>query len=140
MRHRKYSFKIGRGSAHRRALVANLLKSLVVHNSIRTTVTKAKELRRHADRLITLAKKNNLAARRRADAMMMVRYNRLDPKEIKRVKSGDLTPYNDDRTVIRKLFEDLGPRFETRAGGYTRILRLGPRRGDASMHCVIEYL
>lgn len=140
MRHRNYSFKIGRGSAHRRAMVANLLKSLVVHNRVRTTLTKAKELRRHADRLITLAKKNSLAARRRADALMMVRFNRLEPKEVRRVKAGDLTPYNDDRKVVRKLFEDLGPRFETRAGGYTRIMRLGPRRGDASMQCVLEYL
>lgn len=140
MRHRKHSFKIGRGSSHRKALVANLLKSLVTHGRIRTTLTKAKELRKHADRLVTLAKKNTLDARRRANALMMVRFNQLTSKQARQVKSGELTSCNDDRQVINKLFGNLGPRFETRAGGYTRILRLGERRGDASMSCFIEYL
>lgn len=140
MRHQKHTFKIGRGSSHRRAVVANLLKSLVTHGRLKTSLCKAKELRRHADRLITLAKKNTLAARRRADALMMVRYNQLTTKENRQVKANDLSSYNDDRTVIRTLFEDLGPRFENRAGGYTRISRLGLRRGDNSLNCFIEYL
>lgn len=140
MRHQKHTFKIGRGASHRRATVANLLKSLVTHGRLRTSLCKAKQLRRHADRLITLAKKNTLSARRRADALMMVRYNRLTSKDQREVKAGDLSSYNDDRTVIRTLFEDLGPRFEKRAGGYTRILRLGKRRGDNSLTCFIEYL
>lgn len=71
---------------------------------------------------------------------MMVRYNDLTPKENRQVKENDLSSYNDDRLVIRTLFDDLGPRFEKRAGGYTRILRLGTRRGDNSLCCYIEYL
>lgn len=140
MRHRKHTFKIGSGSSHRRATVANLLKSLVTHGRVRTSLTKAKELRRHADRLVTLAKKNTLAARRRANALMMVSFNQLTSKEARRVKTGDLGPQNEDRRVVQKLFDNLGPRFENRAGGYTRIYRLGERRGDASMSCFIEYL
>ncbi len=85
-------------------------------------------------------KKNTLAARRRADAIMMVRYNHLTSKENRQVKENNLSSYNDDRLVIRTLFDDLGPRFENRAGGYTRILRLGARRGDNSLCCYIEYL
>lgn len=73
MRHRKHTFKVGRTGSHNRCMIANMLKSLVEHERIETTVTKAKELRRHADRLVTLAKDGSLAARRRAVAKMMVR-------------------------------------------------------------------
>ena len=75
MRHGKHTFKIGRTASHRRCMIANMLKALIEHGRIETTVTKAKELRRHADRMITLAKKNTLSSRRLAVAELMVSYN-----------------------------------------------------------------
>lgn len=140
MRHRKHTFKIGRTSSHNRCLIANMLKSLIEHERIETTVTKAKELRRHADKMITLAKKNTLATRRRAIAELMITYNPLTSKEAKEVKKGDLSSHNGDRKVIGKLFSTLSQRFSTRNGGYTRIVRLGNRVGDNADSCVIEYL
>lgn len=121
-------------------MVANMLKSLVTHGRIETTVEKAKELRRHADRLVTWAKGNTLADRRRAIAKMMVRYNTLTSQEQKKAKEGDTSAYNDDRKVISTLFENIGPRFAHRNGGYTRIIRSRKRVGDSAELCVIEYL
>lgn len=140
MRHRKHTFKVGRTSSHNRCMIANMLKSLIEHERIETTVTKAKELRRHADRMITLAKKNTLATRRKAIAEMMITFNPLTSKEMKEVKKGDQSSYNTDRKVIGKLFGPLSQRFATRNGGYTRILRIASRVGDNADSCVIEYL
>lgn len=141
MRHGKKTFKIGRTSSHRRCMIANMLKSLIEHGRIETTVTKAKELRRHADRMITLAKENSLASRRRAIADLMITYNRLTPKDKKVAKSGKTADvYNTDRMVIGKLFGELSARFTARKGGYTRIVRIGERAGDNAPTCVIEYL
>jgi large subunit ribosomal protein L17 len=141
MRHAKHTFKIGRTSSHRRCMIANMLKSLIEHDRIETTVTKAKELRRHADRMITLAKKNTLASRRQAIADLMITYNTLTPKEAREAKKGNTDGiYNSDRQVISKLFGELSARFSTRNGGYTRILRLGERVGDNASTCLIEYL
>lgn len=140
MRHRKHTFKIGRTSSHRRCLIANMLKSLIEHGRIETSVTKAKELRRHADRMITLAKENTLASRRRAISALMISFNALDSKEARAVKQGNDAVYNGDRRVIQKLFADLGVRFAQRKGGYTRILRTGTSVGDSSEQCIIEYL
>jgi large subunit ribosomal protein L17 len=118
-----------------------MLKSLVQHERIETTVVKAKELRRHADRLITLAKKNTLATRRKAVADMMIRFNPLTSKEARRAKKeSDTSAYNGDRIVVGKLFTDLATRFATRNGGYTRIVRIGQRIGDNAEMCYIEYL
>src|ERR1044071_7306292 len=115
MRHGKHTFKIGRTSSHRRCMLANMLKSLVEHERIETTVTKAKELRRHADRVITLAKENTLASRRRVIADLMITYNRLTSKEAREVKKGNTAAiYNSDRQVIHKLFGELSQRFSTR--------------------------
>lgn len=141
MRHGKHTFKIGRTGSHNRCLIANMLKSLVEHERIETTVTKAKELRRHADRLITLAKKNTLATRRRAIADMMIRFNPLTPKEARDAKKNqDTKAFNGDRIVVGKLFTELATRFANRNGGYTRIIRLGQRIGDNADTCYIEYL
>ncbi len=140
MRHAKHTFKIGKTSSHRRCMLANMLKSLVEHERIETTVTKAKELKRHADRLITLAKKNTLASRRQAIADLMITFNTLTPKEAKEVKKGDLSSYNNDRQVIQKLFGDLSTRFATRNGGFTRIIKKAHRVGDNAPTCLIEYL
>jgi large subunit ribosomal protein L17 len=141
MRHGKHTFKVGRTGSHRRCLIANMLKSLVEHERLETTVTKAKELRRHADKLVTLAKKNTLASKRQAISTMMVRYNALSPKEAREAKkSNTKEAFNGDRVVIGKLFGELATRFATRNGGYTRIIRTSQRAGDNASSCIIEYL
>ncbi|MDN3508268.1 MAG: 50S ribosomal protein L17 [Simkaniaceae bacterium] len=140
MRHRKQTFKLNRTVGHRRALIANMLKALVEHERIETTVTKAKELRRHADKMITLAKKDTLAARRQAIAEMMISFNALDSKQRRAAKEGDHSAYNGDRKVIHKLFGDLGKRYTERQGGYTRIIRKECRVGDGTQMCYIEYV
>jgi large subunit ribosomal protein L17 len=140
MRHGKHTFKIGRTASHRRCMLANMLKSLVQHGRIQTTVVKAKELRRHADKLITMAKKNTLASRRQAISAMMVSYNALDAKTARALKKGDEKACNDDRQVVGKLFGELSTRFAGRNGGYTRIIRGNLRVGDAAPTCYIEYL
>jgi large subunit ribosomal protein L17 len=141
MRHRKDTFKLSRTSSHCRCLIANMLKALITHGSIETSVVKAKELRRAADRMVTLAKKGTLASRRQAIAAMMIRYNGLTPKEARAAKKEDRKAYNDDRVVIEKLFGGLSERFKTRPGGYTRIIKLPQQRvGDNCPRCIIEYL
>ncbi len=141
MRHGKHTFKVGRTGSHNRCIIANMLKSLIEHGRIETTVTKAKELRRHAERLITLAKKNTLATRRLAIARMMIRFNTLTPKEAREVKNDNNTQsYNGDRVVVGKLFTELSARFSNRNGGYTRIIRKGQRIGDNASMCFIEFL
>lgn len=140
MRHRKVSTKLNRTSSHRRCMIANMLKSLITEEQIQTTVAKAKQLRRYADKMITLAKTNTLASRRRATADMMIRYNALTSKEARAAREGDTSVYNDDRLVIGKLFDTLGPRFTARQGGYTRMVRVGRRVGDQADVCLIEFL
>jgi large subunit ribosomal protein L17 len=114
MRHRNAGRKLGRTSAHRRALLRNLVTSLLEHEQIETTDAKAKELRRVAERMITLGKRGGLHARRRA--LRVVR----------------------SRTVAAKLFEELAERYRDRPGGYTRVLKLGARVGDAAPVSMIE--
>ncbi len=140
MRHLKARGKLSRTSSHRRCLFANMLKSLIEHGRIETTLAKAKILRSYADRMVTLAKKNTLASRRNAIAELMIRFNTLTPEQLRAAKKGETTGQNGDRQVIKILFEDLGPRFSTRPGGYTRIIKTGQRVGDGGQKCVIEYL
>ncbi len=106
MRHRIAGRKLNRTSSHRKAMLSNMCNSLFTHEQIKTTLPKAKELRRHAEPLITLAKTPSVANRRLA-------FSRLR-----------------DRTVVTKLFDDLGPHFQSRPGGYLRILKCGYRDGD----------
>src|SRR5579864_5827401 len=106
MRHQLSGRQLSRNSPHRRAMLRNMAASLLRHETIRTTLPKAKELRRVVEPLITLAKTDSEAHRRLAFARLR------------------------DTAVVEKLFEDLGPRFKARAGGYTRILRMVPRAGD----------
>jgi len=140
MRHGKHTFKVGRTGSHRRAMLANMLKSLIENERIATTVVKAKELRRRADRMITLAKKNTLASKRSAISEMKISFNPLTTKEARKAKSGDKSSFTRDRLVVNKLFGELRTRFEARNGGYTRIIRLGDRVGDSAPTCFIEYL
>lgn len=140
MRHAKHTFKIGRTGSHRRAMLANMLKSLIENERISTTVAKAKELRRHADRMITLAKRNTLASKRDAISKLHIVYNELSTKEARQVKAGDKKSYPRDRLVIGKLFGPLRERFLERNGGYTRIIRTQDRIGDSAPTCYVEYL
>lgn len=140
MRHLKDTCKLNRTSSHRRCMFANMLKSLIQFGQIETTLPKAKELRRYADQMVTLAKKNTLADRRRAIAILMIRYNTLTPKEARAAKEGDTSAYNADRQVIDILFGQIGPRFAQRDGGYTRIVKGDRRVGDNAQNCIIEYL
>ena len=114
MRHRKHTFKIGKSSAHRKAMLANLASSLFVEGRIHTTVTKAKEARRLAERMITLGKRGSLHARRQAISIL------------------------GQPDVVHYLFAEIAPRYEGRHGGYTRIMRLGRRRGDSAEMCLLE--
>lgn len=139
MRHLNQTCKLNRTTSHRRCMFANMLKSLIAKGSIKTTLPKAKALRRYADRMVTLAKKNTLASHRQAIAELMIRFNTLTPKEQREVKKGNTSSYNDDRIVMEKLAE-LGTRFAARQGGYTRIIKSARRVGDNAQTCVIEYL
>lgn len=141
MRHAKRSTKLNRTTSHRRALFANMLKSLITSGRIITTTPKAKELRRFADKMITLAKKNTLSSKRQAISELMIRYNSLTTKDARAVKKGDTSAFNTDRNIVNKLFTELGPRFAQRQGGYTRMVRLAEhRKGDDAEQCILEYL
>lgn len=140
MRHGKRTFKVGRTGSHRRAMLANMMKSLIENERIETTVVKAKELRRHAEKMITRAKKNTLASKRDAIATLKVAFNPLTAKEARAAKAGDKDAFSRDRNVINKLFGELRERYAARNGGYTRIIRKGDRVGDNAPTCYIEYL
>lgn len=141
MRHLKDTCKLNRTTSHRRCMFANMLKSLIESGRIETTIPKAKALRRHADHMITLAKKNTLASRRQAIAELMIQFNSLTEKEKRDARNGNKGAYNTDRQVIEHLFNVLGPRFASRQGGYTRIIKTADRRvGDGTQLCYIEYL
>ena len=114
MRHAVHGRKLGRTSAHRRAMFRNQLASLVEHERIITTLEKAKELRPIFEKNITQGKRGTLHARRRVRRWLP------------------------DRALVRKLFDDIAPRFEDRPGGYTRITKLGPRKGDGAEMAVLE--
>lgn len=140
MRHLKNTCKLNRTSSHRRCMFANMLKALISNGRIETTIAKAKALRSSADKMITLAKKNTLATRRKAIGELMIRFNPLTDKEARAARNGDTSAYNTDRTVIDTLFGELGTRFASRNGGYTRIIRGSRRKGDNAQKCFIEYL
>ena len=114
MRHQRAGKKLGRDSAHRKALYANLTASLIEHGRIKTTVAKAKEVRPVAEEMITLGRRGDVPARRQA---------------LKFLRSQD---------VVYKLFSEVGPRFSDRPGGYSRIVKLGPRQGDAAEMAYLE--
>ena len=116
MMHNRAGRKLRRTTPHRLAMFSNQLQSLMTHERIQTTLTKAKELRPLAERLITIGKNDGLAARRRVARWLP------------------------DRTTVKKIFENLSPRFVDRPGGYTRILRLGSRKGDAAEAAILEFV
>ena len=108
MRHGVAGVKLGRSTAHRRALFRNLVTALLEHEAVRTTDAKAKELRRWGDRMITLGKAGSLHARRRAAAIIQ------------------------RQSVLKKLFDEIAPKYADRSSGFTRIVKIGQRRGDAA--------
>ena len=114
MRHQKSGRALGRTSSHRRAMYRNMAVSLIQHEQIKTTLPKAKELRRVVEPLITMAKEDGTSRRRLA-------FDRLR-----------------DKASVGKLFNELGPRFKARPGGYLRILKLGPRAGDAAPMALVQ--
>lgn len=116
MRHQGGYKKLGRTTSHRKAMLSNMIAALVLRDRIETTLPKAKALRPLADRVVTLSKRNTVAARRRA--LMLT----------------------GDKKAVKRAFETLPSRFEKRNGGYTRIYRLGFRHGDSAPMAVIEYL
>jgi len=115
MRHGKQRHKLSRDSAHRKALLRNLSRELIDHERIKTSQAKAKAVKPEVEKLITLAKGGSLHARRQA-----------------------LSTLGQDRFLVHKLFEEIGPRYAERPGGYTRIVKLGPRRSDATEMVFLE--
>jgi len=115
MRHQRQRYQLSRTASHRRALLMNLVKEVVDHERIRTTEAKAKAVKPEVEKLITLAKRGDLQARRQA-----------------------LAALGQDKFVVYKLFEELAPRYAERPGGYTRILKLGPRRSDSTEMVFLE--
>ena len=114
MRHQRTGKKLGRDSAHRKALYANLAGALIEHGRIKTTVTKAKAVRPLAEQMITLGRRGDLHARRQATSILR------------------------SRDVVHKLFAEVAPLFKDRPGGYTRIVKLGPRAGDSAEMAYLE--
>ena len=131
MRHRKRGRKLGRTSSHRKALFRNQATALFEHEQIRTTLPKCKELRRVAEKLITLAKKGDLPARRQAAKMIYGTNLHYKPGR------GE-DPVLDKHAVLRKLFDDIAPRYQDRNGGYTRIIRGELRKGDGTQMGYIQ--
>lgn len=128
MRHRVYGYKLGRDTEHRTAMFRNMVAGLFEHGQITTTVQKAKAVQPLAEKLITLAKRGDLHARRRAVSILRDRIMCDDPEQVERNRYGDVVK---GPKLIRHLFEEIGPRFAERNGGYTRIVRLGEcRLGD----------
>ena len=116
MQHNRAGRKLGRTTSHRLAMFSNQLASLMTHERIQTTISKAKELRPLAEKLITAAKNDDVAARRRVYRWIP------------------------DHSTVKKVFETIAPRFVDRPGGYTRILKLGARRGDAAEAAILEFV
>ena len=116
MRHQKKTIKLGRTAEHRKALLANQVCSLIEHQRIKTTLAKAKAVRPLAEKMVTLGKKGSLHARRTALAVLR------------------------QKKAVKKLFDDIAPRTGTRAGGYTRIIKLGPRRSDSAPVAFLEWV
>ena len=116
MRHGKKIAKLGRERSHRKAMMRNMVTSLLAHEHVSTTNAKGKELKRQAEHMITFAKRGDLHSRRQV---------------LRKIA---------DKSVVRKLFDELGPRYSERKGGYTRLVKIGPRRGDGAEMCIVELI
>ena len=115
MRHQRQRYQLSRSASHRKALLMNLSKEVIEHERIKTTQAKAKAVKPEVEKLITLAKRGDLHARRQA-----------------------LASLHNDKFIVHKLFDEVGPRYTTRPGGYTRIVKLGPRKSDSTEMVFLE--
>lgn len=132
MRHRKAGRRLGRNGPHRKAMLRNMVTSLLEHGSIRTTETRAKEVRRLAERLITIGKKAlPTSDAQQEEAAYQQRRLHLFRQILKVVRSQD---------VAKAILDDYAPRFQDRPGGYTRMIKLGPRRGDNAPMSILEFV
>jgi large subunit ribosomal protein L17 len=127
MRHRIHGKKLNRSTSHRKALRMNLASELFVHGRIKTTFHKAKFVQGHAERMITIAKRGLARAEERGDELIAVHARRQVARRL-----------NNDRDLVGKVFDELAPLYADRPGGYTRIYKLGPRKGDNAEMALIE--
>ena len=122
--------KLGRTSSQRKALLRDLVSDLIINERIKTTVTRAKEVRKLADKLVTLGKKGDLHSRRQAASVL-----RNELATVEETEDAIIV-----ESVVQKLFNEIAPRFETRNGGYTRVLKTEPRRGDGAPMAILEFV
>jgi len=134
MRHLKRTAKLGRTAEHRNAMLANLVCSLIKHKRITTTLAKAKAARSVAEKIVTLGKRGTIQARRLAAARLHTHGPTVQLRKTAKKK------WRAEEDVIRILFEDIAPAFKDRAGGYTRILKLEQRQGDAAQKAMLEWV
>lgn len=134
MRHLKRTAKLGRTSEHRNAMLANLVSSLIIHKRVTTTLAKAKAARSVADKMVTLGKKGTIHARRLAAGRLHYQGKSLKQSKEERKK------WRADNDVVHILFDQIAPVFKGRNGGYTRIVKLGERRGDVATMAILEFV
>ena len=134
MRHRKQTAKLGRTGQHRNAMLSNLVSSLIKHKRVTTTLAKAKAARPVAEKMLTLGKKGTLHARRLAASRLHSRGRSLE------LNKEESKKWRQNEDVVRILFEELAPVYKERNGGYTRIVKLGRRQGDAAQSAILEWV
>ncbi len=134
MRHLKRTAKLGRTGKHRNAMLANLVCSLIKHKRVTTTLAKAKAARSVAEKMVTLGKRGTVHARRLASARLRAHGPTVPLRKDERKK------WRQNEDVVRILFEDIAPSYKERSGGYTRIVRLGQRQGDAGKLAILEWV
>jgi len=134
MRHLKRTAKLGRTSEHRNAMLANLVCSLIKHKRVTTTLARAKAARPVAERIVTLGKRGTISARRLAAARLHTRGTTLQLTKDERRK------WRDQEDIVRILFDEIAPAFKERNGGYTRIIRMEQRQGDAAQRAILEWV
>jgi large subunit ribosomal protein L17 len=134
MRHLKRTAKLGRTSEHRNAMLANLVSSLIIHKRVTTTLAKAKAARSVADKMVTLGKKGTIHARRLAAARLRYQGRSLTQSKEERKK------WRANMDVVHILFDQIAPVFKERSGGYTRVIKLGERRGDVAKMAILEWV
>lgn len=139
--------KLGRTSNKRRAMLRALTTDLIMYGRIETTEMRAKEVKRIADRMVTLGKRNDLHARRLAGAFLLNKVAKVEMKEVsvnvregKEIVDTIKKEMPIKQTALQKLFEEVAPKYEGRNGGYTRVIKMAPRRGDAAPMAIIEFV
>ena len=134
MRHLKRTAKLGRTSEHRNAMLANLVCSLIKHKRVTTTLAKAKAARSVADKMVTFGKRGTVAARRIVAARLHTRGPGNNLRKADRIK------WRKNEDIVRILFDEIAPAYKERRGGYTRVIKLGQRQGDAAKTAILEWV